>query len=187
MNTRMPLARRRLTLALSFWSLPWTRVALGEQDLGDGAHADAADADDVERARYRGASAWSSCPCLGPAARTAATLRDAGARSSARRSRPSAPRRGPQAARRRARPGAFAAAAAARQIRLVARHQPLDLTGQRSGVRSFCSMHQPPPASASCVAFCKLVVVERVRQRHQDRRAADHRQARRRSRRRRGR
>ena len=44
----MPLSRRRCTLALSAWSEPCTLMAEIVQHFGDAAHADAADADEMD-------------------------------------------------------------------------------------------------------------------------------------------
>ena len=47
-----------------------------------------------------------------------------------------------------------------------------------SGVRSRCATRQPAPASANTSRVGRLIVVERMRQRHEDRGPADHHQAR---------
>ena len=138
------------------------RIALGVQDLGDGAHADAADADDVEGADITEAFAWLSFPRW---RRVAAATPQASRFSAGGLSAPRPDRRGA-----RPRP---AGPRLGRSCRLAsvsgACQQSADAAGQalrRSDPSARCTKRRPI-RRAGCVL--QLIVVEGMRQRHQDR------------------
>ena len=118
--------RSRSQLAPSARSLPCTRIAEIVQDLGDAAHADAADADEMDRADSSGSA--SSCGAASLAHAPATAIEPAA------RPRPAAP-----AHRAPARPS--------RASRSGARIRRCELAGQRARrVNAGCGMSQAAPA-----------------------------------------
>ena len=150
-----PCARRRLTLALSATSRALNLVAQIVHDLGDAAHADAADADEMDGADVQ---------------------RHAGGRRACHHAA-SPPICSTRSARRCAASGVASGmrrGGAARQIRRVARKSRSASAASESAASDRAARtRQPAPALRQDIGIGRLVVVQRDGQRHQDGGAAD--------------
>ena len=147
-------------------------VALGVQNVGDRAHADAADAEDMHGPHLAGHLHQLYFPrfFFGRRQRTRPNHYAFFARLPTSSSTRSASRTTASG-----RPWRFAEAAACANMSGAPSRRPSALA-RRSGVSSFCSMHQAAARFGKLRRVAQLIVVDGMRQRHEDRRPAHHRQ-----------